>query len=170
MHRIGSIVDSISEVLGRFSAYLLIATMTLMLVEVFFRYFLRQPTIWVWDINMQLFAAFTFLGGGYHILHNYTVNVDVLYLRMPKKMQAIADIFTFLVILTFLVVLIWKGGESGLRSVAYRVTSGSAFDPPIYHIRMLLPIASFIMLLQVVATFIRNIGKKLKSGGDIDGS
>lgn len=168
MHRILTVVDSISELLGRFSSYLLLATMSVMLIEVFFRYFLRNPTIWAWDINMQLFASFTFLGAGYHLLHRYTVNVDVLYLRMPKKMQAIADIVTFMIIVLFCVVIIWKGWESGVRSVERGITSGSAFDPPIYHIRMMLPVAGTLLLLQATANFIRDFTRKMKIGGEED--
>jgi len=149
MQKMGKLIDSINENIGKFVSYFLLMLMFVIIIHVLSRYVLGSPTIWAWDVNRYLFGGIVLLGGGYHILHKQIITVDVLYNRFPLKIKAIADIFSFIAIFIFCAVIIWKGAESAWASFLIKESSSSVFAPPLYPLRMLLPVGAFLILLQV---------------------
>ena len=57
------LVDGISEWAGKLASLLLIPSVLITCFEVFMRYVVAMPTIWAWDLNIQIFAAIVMLGG-----------------------------------------------------------------------------------------------------------
>jgi TRAP-type mannitol/chloroaromatic compound transport system permease small subunit len=49
------------------------------------------------------------------------------------------------------------GGQFALDSVAYRETLSSAWAPPIYPVKIIIPVAAAMLLLQGVAKFTRDL-------------
>jgi len=156
IRRLGQFIDSSNEWLGRGASFLVLAIMAIAVMEVTLRYGFHRPTIWAWDVNIQLFAAFIFLGAGYHLLHRTVVTVDVLYNRFSPKWRAIADLITYLCCLTFCAVIIWGGTVMAVKSWAVMETSRTYFEPPLYFIKTLIPVAGVLMAAQWTRQFIRD--------------
>jgi len=154
--RLGYVTDSTNEWLGKVASFLVLIIMAIVVMEVTLRYGFNSPTIWAWDINIQLFAAFIFLGAGYHLLHRTIITVDVLYNRFPPKWRAFADIITYLCCLTFCAVIIWGGTVMAVKSWSAMETSRTFFEPPLYFIKTLIPVAGILMLAQWTRQFIRD--------------
>ena len=154
--RLGDVIDSGNEWLGRVSSFLVLFVVAIVTMEVTLRYGFHSPTIWAWDVNIQLFAAFVFLGAGYHLLHRTIVTVDVLYNRFPPKVRAFADVLTYLCCLTFCAVIIWGGTTMAVKSWAVLETSRTYFEPPLYFIKTLIPVAGVLMAAQWTRQFIRD--------------
>jgi TRAP-type mannitol/chloroaromatic compound transport system permease small subunit len=49
------------------------------------------------------------------------------------------------------------GGQFALDSLAYRETLSSAWAPPIYPVKMIIPIAAAMLIIQGIAKFIRDL-------------
>lgn len=156
MRRLGHAIDSSNEWLGRIASFLVLFIMVIAVMEVTLRYGFHRPTIWAWDINIQLFAAFIFLGTGYHILHRTVVTVDVLYNRFPPKWRAFADVIIYLCCLIFSAVIIWGGTVMAVKSWAVMETSRTFFEPPLYFIKTLIPVAGVLMAAQWTRQFIHD--------------
>ena len=156
MRRLGHAIDSSNEWLGRIASFLVLFIMVIAVMEVTLRYGFHRPTIWAWDVNIQLFAAFIFLGTGYHILHRTVVTVDVLYNRFPPKWRAFADVIIYLCCLIFCAVIIWGGTVMAVKSWAVLETSRTFFEPPLYFIKTLIPVAGILMAAQWTRQFIRD--------------
>ena len=152
--RLGHFIDAGNEWLGRVDSFLVLIVVAIVTMEVTLRYGFNSPTTWAWDVNVQLFAAFVFLGAGYHLLHRTIVTVDVLYNRFPPKLRAIADLISCLCCLTFCAVIIWGGTVMAVKSWAVMETSRTFFEPPLYYIKTLIPIGGLLMALQWVRQFI----------------
>lgn len=152
--RLGYFIDSTNEWLGRVGSFLVLVVMAIAVTEVMLRYGFNRPTTWAWDVNIQLFAAFVFLGAGYTLLHRTIVTVDVLYNRFPPTARAIADLVACLSCLTFCAVVIWGGWVMTWKSWAVLETSRTFFEPPLYYIKTLLPVAGVLMALQWTRRFI----------------
>ena len=148
--------DSINKWAGWIVAFLIPVVMLIISYEVIMRYFFRAPTIWAWDINVQLLAVILLFGGGYLLLHNGHVRVDVLYSRLPERWKTILDLITFPVLFIYLVVLLWKFVVLTLGSIADREVTNTLFAPPVYPLKILCSIAVFFFLMEGVAMFIRN--------------
>jgi len=95
------------------------------------------------------------------------VNVEVFHDRLPIRARAIFDLFLFIVPLTVLGAMVWRGGAFFLDSLAVREHTESLFSPPLYPLRGVIPVAAAMFLLQVAAKFLRDFhlavtGEELK--------
>lgn len=164
MSRVLHFIDLLSEWTGKASSYLIIVLSLVVGYEVVVRYIFRQPTIWAHETSAMIFGAYIIFGGGYTLYINGHANMDLIYQRMSPRGRALLGILTFGFFALFCVTLVWKGGEIGWRTLTALEHSGSVWNPPIYPIKIVLPIGASILLLQGVAKFVRDIIALFKGG------
>lgn len=141
-------VGWINEMVGRFVAHLVLVMFVLLFAEVMFRYLWRAPTVWTGELSQMLFGAYALLGGGYLLARNGHVNVDILYSGFPVRRRAAIDIFTSILFFLFIGVLLWQGYSLAMDSVARWERSHSAWNPPIWPVKLMIPLAAVLILLQ----------------------
>ena len=151
------IIDKVNEWVGRIVSFGLIVMMGIMVFEVVRRYVFDNPTTWAWQVNGLLFSAVLVLGGGYVLLHNGHVRLDIIRERMSERGKLIADIATFPVFLMFLSVVVWQGWRMAYSSLVMRQHMMGFFQAPIYPTKIAFFIAAVLLLLQGIAIFTRNI-------------
>lgn len=150
-------VDSINTWVGKTIAFIVLPVVGVSMYEVIARYVFNQPTMWAAHILSILFVTMVVLGGGYVLLENGHVKMDVLYSRWSPRRQAITDVATFVVFLLFAAMLTWQTVEMAWASVKIQEASWAAFKAPIYPKKIALALAVVLLLLQGVAQFVRNI-------------
>ena len=151
------IVDTISEWIGKIFCWLLIPLVLITALEVFMRYVMKQPTIWAWDLNIIIFAAITFLGGGYALLEKGHVTVDVFTIRMSPRNQAILSLITSLLFFIGIGTLMIGGWEMFLMSWKVKETMPTIWAPPYYWMKLLLPLGCLLLILQGISEFLKNL-------------
>jgi len=156
------LIDNINEWTGNIVAYLLIPMTCIVSYEVVARYYFNAPTIWTMEMSEYLLVALGALGGGYTLLNRGHVNVDVVYIRMSERQRAIVDCITFCLFFAFIVAFVWQSWEAAIKALRIRGYSPSFWGPPVYPIKALLPIGAFLLLLQGVAKFIRDLAFAIK--------
>ena len=142
------VVDSITDWIGRLSSYLLIPLMLIITFEAIMRYWFRHPTIWAWDLNIQIFAGIVMLSGAYSLLKKGHVGVDVLVLNMNTRKKAILDLFTSFFFFIGLVVLLIGGTKMALMSLKVHETMPTVWGPPYYYMKMLVPLGALLVTIQ----------------------
>lgn len=170
MWKFALFVDKMNDRLGRILCYLVLFMMLTGVYEVGMRYFFNRPTIWVWEINGFLLCVLVALGGGFALLTNTHVKVDILYDRFSARAKAVIDLFSSSFMFLFLGVLLWQTAKLSLRSVGHMERSQTLFGPPVYPFKVILAIGILIFLLQAMSRFIRNLyiavtGKELTTNG-----
>ena len=85
-------IDGISTWVGKAAAWLIIALMCVVCVEVFKRYILNAPTAWIFDLNNMLYGSLFMLCGAYALAQNAHVRGDFLYSSMRPRTQALLDL------------------------------------------------------------------------------
>ena len=150
-------INRINEWVGDKLAYLLFAFFLLILLQVILRYVFNAPTVWAGELSQMLFGAYATLSGGYIMRISGHVNVDIIYSRASERKRAAIDIFTSVLFFLFCGMLLVYGGSMAWESVSSLETSGSAWDPPIYPIRLAIPLAALLLLIQGVAKLIVDI-------------
>lgn len=158
------LVDSINEWVGKFTSYLVLFMIAIIIYEIFVRYFLDRPTIWVHEKSSFIFGVSIMLGGGYALLYRAHVNMDIIYNRFSPRGKAILDLITSVLFFSFALVLVWMGGEFALNSLKVLETSSTTWDPPIYPIKLTIPIGGGLLLLQGLSKFIRDLSIAIKGG------
>lgn len=137
-----------NEVVGRATAYLVLLMFGLLFAEVIFRYALRAPSVWTGELSQMLFGAYALLGGGYLLARNGHVNVDLIYGAFPTRTRGVIDVFTSVLFFLFIGVLVWQGTSLAMDSLARWERSHSAWNPPIWPIKLIIPISAVLILLQ----------------------
>jgi TRAP-type mannitol/chloroaromatic compound transport system permease small subunit len=149
-------IDRISTWVGKAAAWLIVVLMTMICVEVFKRYALNAPTAWIFDASNMLYGGAFMLCGAYALAQNAHVRGDFLYSSMRPRTQAALDLaLYFLFFLPGIVALVYAGSYYAADSwrIGERPTVGSG--PPIYLLKMVIPLAGACVLLQGLAEIAR---------------
>lgn len=157
LYAVLNIVDSLNDWVGRISAYGIFFMFVLVLIEVIRRYFFNWPTVWTNELTQLIFGAYAILSGGYILRHGGHVSVEIFYSRLSNKWKAIVDIATCAVFFLFCGILFVYGGSLALESLTALEHSQSAWNPPIYPFKLMIPLAALLILLQGGVKLIRDI-------------
>lgn len=150
--------ESLNEWIGRIAAYSLYVLAAVMLYDVIARYVFNAPTQWAFELTLFIFSYATLLGGGYVLLHRGHVNLDIFYTRLPPRWQSIIDLCTAPILFIFVGVLLWQGWAVFMHSFSFLEHSTvSRWKPPLYPIKIALPIGAALVLLQALVKVIRDI-------------
>jgi len=152
-------IDGISTWVGKAAAWLIVALMTVVCVEVFKRYIMNMPTAWIFDFNNMIYGSLFMLGGAYTLAQNAHVRGDFLYSSMRPRTQAALDLVLYIIFfLPGIAALIYAGYYFAADS--WRIAEHStvtAEGPPVYYFKSVIPIAGALVMLQGLAEVVRCI-------------
>jgi len=151
------LIDLVTEWVGRVTLLFVLLIMVMLALEVVLRYGFNRATTWAWPISIQLAAAFGLVGGAYTFLHRGHVRVDVVYGHFPPKVRAVVDLVLSIPFFLFCGVLLWLGGDMAWASLMAREVAVEGITYPVYPLKVLLVVACFLLLLQGVVKFIRDL-------------
>ena len=151
------LIDAVNDRVGNLLSYFLFFFFVLLLMEVILRYFFNSPTVWANELAQMLFGAYAILAGGYILRTGGHVNVDILYSRLSRKQKAVLDIVTSSLFFLFCGMLLVYGGSLAWDSLARFEHSQSAWNPPLYPAKLMIPLAALLLMLQGLAKLIRDI-------------
>ncbi|MBF7053675.1 TRAP transporter small permease subunit [Halomonas sp. KAO] len=181
-------IDALNRVIGRAAMYLIFVLIGVLLWSSTSKVFLT-PSMWTLETAQFVMVAYFVLGGPYSIQLGSNVRMDLFYGDWSLKTKAWVDAFTVCFLLFYLGVLLYGGLVSTAYSLGYFgsepfaflfnlgwtfLTQGSsaagemigflersptAWRPWLWPIKTLLCIGIFLMILQSLAEFFRDIGR-----------
>ncbi len=150
-------IESFNIWIGRaFGWCILILTLSVS-YEVFVRYVLNSPTVWAFDMMVQMYGALFLMAGPYALAQDTHVRADVVYRLVKPRWQASAD-FILYVFFFFpgMLALFWFGWEIAADSWRFKEVSwNSPARIQIYFFKTLIPVAGALMILQGIAECMR---------------
>lgn len=150
-------IEGLSLWVGRaFGWCILILTLSVS-YEVFVRYVLNAPTVWAFDMMIQMYGALFLMCGAYALAQDTHVRADVVYRLFPVKVQASLDfVLYFLFFFPGIFALAWYGYEIASDSWRYKeVSFNSPASIQIYFFKSLIPLAGGLLAIQGVAELVR---------------
>ena len=160
MHKVERLlgrIDNLNERVGRIVSYLCLLMMAVLMWEIVLRYFFNNPTIWAHETSALLYGTYFVLGGAYVLRHRAHVTMDIIYNRFSVRRRAILDLVGSSLFFIFCGLLLWEGGQLAWASLQLREYSETFWGPPLYPLKMTVPIGGFLILLQGLAKFIRDL-------------
>lgn len=159
MTRILHFIDSLSAWTGRAFAWCIVVLTFSTCYEVFVRYALNAPTVWAFDMSVQMYGALFMMAGAYTLSQDAHVRGDVIYRLMPIKFQAGMDLVLYILfLLPGAVALVYYGYYFASDSWFYKEVSWSSpARIQIYFFKSLIPISGTLLLLQGIAEAVRCI-------------
>jgi TRAP-type mannitol/chloroaromatic compound transport system permease small subunit len=150
-------VDRVNYFVGRVAMYLFLAMAAVLLYATISRVVAKVPVNWAIEMSQFLLSAYYLLGGAYAVQLNGHVRMDLLYNNLSPRNRALTDAITILFVLFYLIVLLAGGISSTNYAIVYQQTNYSSWAPVLWPIKMVMTVGVLLMLLQLVATFIRDL-------------
>ena len=118
-----------------------------------------QATIWANETTIYLSAVTYLLGGGYALLNRGHVRIDVIYgVLAPRAKQAGRRRSASSASPIYVGALVWVGTEMAWTSFLQSEGTGTPWNPPIWPVKIAIPLAGLLLLLQGVANLLRDLG------------
>ena len=151
-------VDAFNRRLGRIAMYLIFVMMGILLWSSFSKTFLL-PSLWTLEMAQFTLTAYYLIGGPYSLQEGGHVRMDLFYGSWTDRQKAYIDAITVFCLLFYLGVLLWGGVESTSYALKYGERSYSAWRPYMSPIKIGMCIGIFLMLLQAVSVFFKDVAK-----------
>ena len=157
MTRILHFIDSLSALSGKAFAWCIVILTFSTCYEVFMRYVLNAPTVWAFDMSVQMYGALFMMSGAYALSQDAHVRGDVVYRLLHIKTQAKIDLVLYILFLMpGALALIYYGYHFAADSWFYKEVSWSSPSRiQIYFFKTLIPVAGTLVLLQCIAEAVR---------------
>ena len=152
-------IDVASKAVGKFSMYLVFAMMGILLFESISRTLFDRPHIWVVETAQFFMAAYYLLGGGYSMILDGHVRMDLLYGRWSARRQALSDVITAFLLIFYMVFLFTGGISASKYALNYGQVNYTPWGPPLAPNKIIMTFGILLMLLQVIATFFKDLAK-----------
>lgn len=181
-------VDAMNRFIGRIAMYLVFALIAILLWSSASKVFMT-PSMWTLETAQFVMVAYFVLGGPYSIQLGSNVRMDLFYGDWSLRTKAWVDAFTVFFLVFYLGVLLFGGLVSMAYSLGYFgsepfdfllnlgwtfLTEGpsaageklgfmerspTAWRPMLWPIKVVLCLGIFLMILQSLAEFFRDIGR-----------
>ncbi|WP_170544973.1 TRAP transporter small permease subunit [Ruegeria arenilitoris] len=173
------VVDAINYRIGRVMMWGLFVMMGILLWSSISKTFFL-PSLWTLEMAQFAMVTYYIVGGPYSIQLGSNVRMDLFYHNWSHKKKAWFDAFTVLLLILYLGVLFYGGlgstayslGYWGDEPVSYFVglvtgseeigrleRSSTAWRPYIWPVKAIMVFGFFLMLLQAISEFFKDIAR-----------
>jgi len=154
-------IDYISIKTGRVTMYLVFVMMFILILSFVTRNIINIPLIWIIEMAQFVMTGYYLLGGGYSMLTDDHVRMDLIYSKFSNNTKALLDSFTSVFLIFYLVVLL----IGSISSLTYTIDTNqrlfTAWAPYVWPIKSIMTFGILLMLLQSIAIFFKDLAKVL---------
>ena len=154
-------IDYISLKTGRATMYLVFVMMFILILSFVTRNIINIPLIWIIEMAQFVMTGYYLLGGGYSMLTDDHVRMDLIYSKLNNKTKALLDSLTSVFLIFYLVVLFYGSISSLTYTIETNQRLFTAWAPYVWPIKSIMTFGIGLMLLQSIAIFFKDIAKVL---------
>jgi len=152
-------IDAITDFIGRWAYWLTLIAVLVSSGNAMIRYALNTSSNSWLELQWYLFSAVFLLCGGYALLHNSHVRIDVIYSRFKRRTQLYIDVFgTLFFLLPMAILIMYLSWPVFMNAYNTDEVSSNAGGLIIWPARLLLPVGFFLLTMQGVSELIKRIG------------
>ena len=154
-------IDYVSLKTGRATMYLVFVMMFILILSFVTRNIINIPLIWIIEMAQFVMTGYYLLGGGYSMLTDDHVRMDLIYSKLKDKTKALLDSLTSVFLIFYLVVLFYGSISSLTYTIETNQRLFTAWAPYVWPIKSIMTFGIGLMLLQSIAIFFKDIAKVL---------
>ena len=154
-------IDYISLKTGRATMYLVFVMMFILILSFVTRNIINIPLIWIIEMAQFVMTGYYLLGGGYSMLADDHVRMDLIYSKLKAKTKALLDSLTSVFLVFYLVVLFYGSISSLTYTIETNQRLFTAWAPYVWPIKSIMTFGILLMLLQSIAIFFKDLAKVL---------
>jgi len=141
-------IDFISEITGKIAAWLFFLIGLIITYEVFMRYVLNMPTIWVDEVASITQIWATFLASSYALKHKNLIVIDIVFRDPFSISRKLSDTFSLVIIIIVSLITIYYGFDLWLHSTLKGHTTDSFLAIPKWFTQASIWIGFTFLLIQ----------------------
>jgi len=153
------VVDYVSTKCGRAAMYLIFLMIGVLLLDAVTRNIINFPLSWCIEMAQFTITAYYIVGGPYSMQLDSHVRMDLLYSKFSPKTQARLDSFTAIFLVIYLTTLLIGSISSTMYAIEYDQRKFSQWNPSMIPIKIIMVLGIFLMLLQAISTFFKDLAK-----------
>jgi len=151
-------IDASNEIIAKTVRWLIPVIMCITVYNVVLRYLFDAPTTWAYELAGLLLGPFWLLCGGYVLLKDAHVRMDIFYRHFTPRKQAIMDLVTYTLFLFYCSLILIYGWDFFWLSVIRQTRSSkSIWRPLLWPFNAAIPIGAALILLAGIAKYIRDL-------------
>ncbi len=104
-------------------------------------------------------TGYYLLGGGYSLLSDDHVRMDLIYSRLKDRTKALLDTLTSVFLITYLVILLIGAYSSLEYTIQTNQRLFTAWAPYVWPIKSVMLFGILLMLLQSISIFFKDLAK-----------
>ncbi len=155
-------IESFIDMIGRATAWVALAMISLVAINVVLRYSLSLGSVWAQELEWHLLAALILLGMSYALQRGDNVRVDLFYAHYPPRKKFIVDVVS--AVLTMLVALLFVKFSLNYVAQSYSISEQSNDPggiPYRWVVKSLIPIGYSLLVLQAAGELMRVIKSRM---------
>jgi|APTNR8051073442_1049403.scaffolds.fasta_scaffold05579_1 TRAP-type mannitol/chloroaromatic compound transport system permease small subunit len=150
-------VDALNRFVGEFVGYWSVIAVFVYYYEVVARYVFNSPTNWAHESMFLMFGMQYLLAGGFALLNESYVRVDVFYANFSPRGKAICDLITSVFFFIFVAAILWSGYVFARDAVNYGEVSFTEWGIQYWPVKITIAVGALLLLLQGISKVLRDI-------------
>ncbi len=123
------------------------------------RNIINFPLMWIIEMAQFTITAYYLLGGGYSMLTDDHVRMDLFYGRLSENGKAKMDVFTSFFLVFYLITLLIGSITSLIYTLETNQKLFTAWAPYVWPIKVIMLFGILLMLLQSISMFFKDVAK-----------
>ncbi|EPM5600517.1 TRAP transporter small permease [Citrobacter braakii] len=148
---------AVDRVIAAFSVIVMIALIMCVVWQVFSRYVLNQPSTLTDELARFLMIWVGLLGAAYTVGAQRHLSIDLLFMSINKRKQALLSLFINLLIFGFAGSVIVTGGIKLINKTLATVQVSAAMQIPMGYVYIILPLSGAVMMFYALWFIHQNI-------------
>ncbi len=157
MQKLARAITSLNLWIGKWVALLILPIFLMLITDVAMRYLVGRPAVWTTELAQLVFGFYAVIGGGWLLVERAHVNVDIFYGKFSRRKKALVDALTSVLFFLFLAVLLYQGSSMAWESAEKLETSQSIWNPQVWPVKLMIPVAGLLLLLQGIVRLVSDI-------------
>lgn len=155
MNKFVAVSDTMSELAGRAAGWMFFAVGIFVAYEVFMRYVLISPTVWVDEISRILQVWATYLATACVLKYREHIIIDLAFREIHSMHRRIVETFSLCVIAFFSLLAAKYGWDLWLKSTLAGHTTDSYLAVPMVYIQSSIWVGFGLLSFQCLAEIIK---------------
>jgi len=153
---ISNLIDALNERVGRLAYWLILVCVLVSAGNAIARYGFNLGSNAFLEIQWYLYSVVYLAAAGYTLKHDGHVRIDLVSSRLPRRVQAWIDVLgSLLMLLPVSSIILWYSWNAFLESYRIDEMSGDAGGLLRWPIKLVVPTAFLLLILQGVSETIK---------------
>ena len=140
-------VKKLNSICATLAGLILLFVTFSIFVDVFFRYFLKKPSIWVTEVSSYLFLYVIFLGTSYTLQKGVHIRVTFILDLFGSKLKSFLELVASFFAMIFCFVLIWETSVLTWEAYNEEWIAPTMLSVHYWYIYMVMVFGSFLLFL-----------------------